>query len=50
MLLAHRHYLRSLPKGVRLTRTPEDLAMHNCVVYTEIETRNTWSVCPVSRF
>ncbi|HEX5539859.1 MAG TPA: substrate binding domain-containing protein, partial [Methylophilaceae bacterium] len=43
MLLAHRHYLRNLPKGVRPPRAPEDLASHNCVVYTGIETRNTWS-------
>jgi DNA-binding transcriptional LysR family regulator len=42
MLLAHRHYLRGLPKGMRAPAIPEDLARHNCVVYTELAMRNAW--------
>jgi DNA-binding transcriptional LysR family regulator len=34
MLLAHRDYLRSLPKGVRPLVNPEDLQAHDCIVYT----------------
>ncbi|ABE42480.1 LysR family transcriptional regulator [Polaromonas sp. JS666] len=43
MLLAHRDYLRSLPKGVKAPVNPEDLSNHNCVVYTELATRNLWA-------
>lgn len=43
MLLAHRSYLRSLPKGLVAPKAPEDLLQHNCVVYTELATRNAWS-------
>jgi DNA-binding transcriptional LysR family regulator len=41
-VLAHRQYVRSLPKGVNRPRVPEDLANHNCVVYTGSSMRNTW--------
>lgn len=43
MLLAHRDYLRKLPKASRVLKTPDDLAHHNCIVYTEIAARNQWS-------
>jgi DNA-binding transcriptional LysR family regulator len=43
MLMAHRSYLRGLPKAVNLPKIPEDLASHNCLVYTELATRNAWS-------
>jgi DNA-binding transcriptional LysR family regulator len=41
-LLAHRDYLRRLPKGRRAPRTPEDLLQHNCIVYTEVPWRRVW--------
>lgn len=40
--LAHPDYLRSLPKGVRAPRTPQDLSGHNCLVYTGVSTGNAW--------
>lgn len=43
ILVAHRSYLRSLPKGVKAPRIPEDLSCHDCVVYTELAMRNAWS-------
>jgi DNA-binding transcriptional LysR family regulator len=43
VLLAHRSYLRSLPKGLAAPKAPEDLLRHNCVVYTGLTTRNAWS-------
>jgi len=43
MLMAHRSYVRSLPKGTKAPRVPDDLADHNCIVYTELAMRNTWS-------
>jgi len=41
-LVAHRDYLRSLPTGIKPPRTPDDLAHHNCIVYTETTMRNAW--------
>lgn len=41
-LVAHRDYLRRLPKERRALRTPEDLPQHNCIVYTEVPWRRTW--------
>lgn len=43
MLVAHRGYLRSLPKGAKAPTIPADLSQHNCVVYTELPMRNAWS-------
>jgi DNA-binding transcriptional LysR family regulator len=43
MLMAHRSYVRSLPKGTKAPRVPDDLADHNCIVYTELAMRNAWS-------
>jgi DNA-binding transcriptional LysR family regulator len=43
LLLAHRDYLRRLPKGKTPPRTPEDLIQHNCIVYTELPWRNSWT-------
>jgi DNA-binding transcriptional LysR family regulator len=43
MLVAHRSYLRSLPKGTMAPTIPEDLSQHNCIVYTELPMRNAWS-------
>lgn len=42
-LLASRHYVRSLPKGVKVPITPHDLAAHNCIVYTELATLHAWT-------
>lgn len=42
MLLAHRDYLRALPKGVRPPVNPEDLLAHECIVYTEMSNSNLW--------
>ncbi|WP_346777841.1 substrate binding domain-containing protein [Paraburkholderia sp. Ac-20340] len=41
-IVAHRRYLRALPKGVTTPRKPDDLAQHNCIVYTELAMRNNW--------
>lgn len=41
-LLAHRSYLRHLPKGIKPPRSPDDLGQHNCIVYTETSMRNAW--------
>jgi DNA-binding transcriptional LysR family regulator len=43
MLMAHRSYVRSLPKGTKVPRVPDDLTDHNCIVYTELAMRNAWS-------
>ena len=43
VLLAHRRYLRTLPKGVKRPKSPDDLVRHNCIVYTESAVRNTWT-------
>ncbi|WP_444845820.1 LysR family transcriptional regulator [Duganella caerulea] len=42
MLLAHRDYLRALPKGVGPPVSPEDLLAHECIVYTEMANSNLW--------
>jgi DNA-binding transcriptional LysR family regulator len=42
-LVVHRNYLRRLPKGKKAPRTPEDLLQHNCLVYTEVLWRNSWT-------
>ena len=43
VLVAHRSYLRSLPKGTKAPSIPSDLSHHNCVVYTEVAMRNAWT-------
>jgi len=43
VLVASRDYLRSLPKGTKPPRVPEDLLRMNCVVYTELATQNAWT-------
>jgi DNA-binding transcriptional LysR family regulator len=43
LLLAHRDYLRSLPKGVRAPVNPEDLLAHECIVYTGMSNSNLWT-------
>jgi DNA-binding transcriptional LysR family regulator len=43
VLVASRKYLRSLPKGVKAPRMPQDLQHHNCIVYTELATQNAWT-------
>jgi DNA-binding transcriptional LysR family regulator len=42
-LVASRKYLRSLPKSIRNPRAPEDLQYLNCIVYSELATRNAWT-------
>lgn len=41
-VLAHRRYVRGLPKGIKAPVHPEDLARHNCVVYTGSGMRSSW--------
>jgi DNA-binding transcriptional LysR family regulator len=41
-LVASRGYLRKLPKNLRVPQSPPDLLAHNCIVYTEVQTRNEW--------
>lgn len=41
-LIAHRDYLRRLPKAGKALRAPEDLLHHNCIVYTEVPWRSAW--------
>jgi DNA-binding transcriptional LysR family regulator len=36
--LAHRGYLRRLPRELRAPRSPLELQNHNCIVYTELAT------------
>jgi DNA-binding transcriptional LysR family regulator len=43
VLVASRKYLRSLPRGVKTPRVPQDLSSLNCIVYTELATQNAWS-------
>jgi DNA-binding transcriptional LysR family regulator len=42
LLVAHRSYLRAQPKARRRLASPQDLAPHNCIVYTELPMRNDW--------
>jgi DNA-binding transcriptional LysR family regulator len=42
-VVAHRDYARALPRGKKAPRTPDDLAQHNCLVYTEVPWRNNWT-------
>jgi len=42
-IVAHSRYLSSLPKGLTTPVKPEDLAAHNCIVYTELPMRNNWT-------
>ena len=41
-VLAHRQYLRRLPKGMKPPAHPQDLAHHNCIVYTGTGMRSSW--------
>jgi DNA-binding transcriptional LysR family regulator len=43
VLVASRKYLRSLPKGAKAPRVPQDLLHLNCIVYTELATQNAWT-------
>jgi DNA-binding transcriptional LysR family regulator len=43
LLVAHRDYLRGLRLGRKTPRSPEDLREHNCLVYTELPSRNLWT-------
>lgn len=42
-LVAHRNYLRNLPPGAIVPRSPGDLLAHCCVVYTALAARNAWT-------
>jgi DNA-binding transcriptional LysR family regulator len=41
-LVASRGYLRKLAKALRSPRCPADLLAHNCIVYTEVQSRMEW--------
>jgi DNA-binding transcriptional LysR family regulator len=43
VLVAHRRYLRSLPRGLKAPRHPEELARHNCILYTGLAQPNAWA-------
>jgi DNA-binding transcriptional LysR family regulator len=43
-LFASRAYLASCPPGLRRLKEPVDLARHACIVYTELVTRNAWTL------
>jgi len=43
MLLAHRDYVRSLRATARPLVRPDDLAQHDCIVYTESINQNRWT-------
>lgn len=42
-LVASRSYLRERAASASALRRPEDLLAHNCIVYSELATRNVWS-------
>ena len=46
MLMAHKDYVKHLPRGLKAPRQPEDLAQHQCIVYTEMANRHLWSFRP----
>jgi len=41
-VFAHRDHLAARPARRRLPKIPADLAQHDCIVYTELATRNLW--------
>jgi DNA-binding transcriptional LysR family regulator len=41
-VLASRSYVRLHARGAAAPRVPTDLLRHNCIVYTELTTRNEW--------
>jgi DNA-binding transcriptional LysR family regulator len=43
-LFASRAYLASRPAKQRKLRAPADLEQHACIVYTELATRNAWTL------
>lgn len=42
-LMVSPKYLSGLPKGVKPPREPQDLLLHNCIIYSELATQNAWS-------
>ncbi len=42
LVVASRDHVRRLAKGAGSPREPADLQQHNCIVYTELATRNEW--------
>jgi DNA-binding transcriptional LysR family regulator len=42
LVVASRDYVRRHAKGNKAPREPADLLQHNCIVYTELATRNDW--------
>jgi DNA-binding transcriptional LysR family regulator len=42
VLVAHPSYFAKLPGGGPRLEHPRDLTAHNCVLYTEVATRNIW--------
>jgi DNA-binding transcriptional LysR family regulator len=43
-LFASRSYLAARPARERRLRVPADLMQHECIVYTELATRNAWTL------
>ncbi|XVJ68428.1 MAG: LysR family transcriptional regulator [Rhizobacter sp.] len=42
LVVASRDYVRRHAKAAKAPREPADLLQHNCIVYTELATRNEW--------
>lgn len=42
-VVASRTYLRALPRAQGVPRSPDELQLHNCIVYTELSTQNAWT-------
>ncbi len=42
LVVASRSYVRAHASGANAPREPADLLKHNCIVYTELATRNEW--------
>lgn len=42
LVVASRAYVRRHARGAAMPRQPDDLLKHNCIVYTELSTRNEW--------
>jgi DNA-binding transcriptional LysR family regulator len=43
LLVAHRDYVRRHARGAKALKHPDDLLHHDCLVYTELQSRNAWA-------
>ncbi len=42
-LLAHKNYFKTLSNGLEAPLTPDDLAAHNCIIYSGLSAPNLWN-------